>query len=220
MRIIYLIDFNCPFSYIGLHRLKKAVSELNLNVEWEMRSFELEDLPDDEVTSTTERYAVKYQLSPEDAEKKIREIEEIASGDGLNINFKDLKLTSSANAHRLVKYCENKHPEITLKLVCRIFHANFVKNSHISDIDTLTEISKTCDLNEDEVRRVLESNSYGIEAYLDREEALFNGINTTPYFIVSKKGERLMIPGVFSTEEFKTALKDLNSGEINKKSFI
>ena len=24
MRIIYMIDFNCPYSYIGLERIKKA----------------------------------------------------------------------------------------------------------------------------------------------------------------------------------------------------
>ena len=42
MRIIYLIDFNCPYSYIGLERIKKAAERLNLDIEWEMRSFELE----------------------------------------------------------------------------------------------------------------------------------------------------------------------------------
>ena len=37
-----MIDFNCPYSYIGLERIKKAAEGLNLDVEWEMRSFELE----------------------------------------------------------------------------------------------------------------------------------------------------------------------------------
>ena len=41
MRIIYLIDFNCPYSYIGLERIKKACNSLDLDVEWEMKPFEL-----------------------------------------------------------------------------------------------------------------------------------------------------------------------------------
>ena len=37
MRIIFWSDFNCPNSYIGLHRLKQAVDELDIEVEWQMK---------------------------------------------------------------------------------------------------------------------------------------------------------------------------------------
>ena len=42
MKILYLSDFNCPYSYIGLNRMKNVCNELNLNVEWELKSFELD----------------------------------------------------------------------------------------------------------------------------------------------------------------------------------
>ena len=42
MIIEYLSDFNCPYSYIGLNRIKNICNELNLDVKWEMKSFELE----------------------------------------------------------------------------------------------------------------------------------------------------------------------------------
>ena len=32
MRIIYLIDFNCPYSYIGLKRLENAVERENIKL--------------------------------------------------------------------------------------------------------------------------------------------------------------------------------------------
>ena len=221
MNIIYLIDFNCPYSYIGLERLKKCCKNLGIDAEWEMKAFELEPSAGKRpAISTTERYCEKYELTKEDASSKIREIEEIALKEGLKINYKDMLLTSSKDALRLSKFCQNVHPEITLKLVEEIFYANLVKNENIADIKILSEIAISCGLKESEANKILENNYYNIEAYLDAEEALSYGITATPCFILNHKGERLIIPGVFSTEEFKNALNDIQSGEIEKKTFI
>ena len=221
MRIIYLIDFNCPYSYIGLERIKKAAESLNLDIEWEMRSFELEPSAGKRQTiSTTDRYADKYELSPEDASKKIAEIERVALEDGLKINYKDMLLTSSKDALRLTKFAQNMHPEITLNLVEAIFHANLVENENIADIKVLTKIAISCGLEEYEAKKILENNYYNIEIYLDKEEALTNGITATPCFIVYRNEERLIIPGVFSAEEFEIALNDLSNGDLAGKTFV
>ncbi|WP_406532000.1 DsbA family protein [Methanobrevibacter sp.] len=221
MRIIYLIDFNCPYSYIGLERIKKAAERLNLDIEWEMRSFELEPSAGKRQTiSTTDRYVDKYELSPEDASKKIAEIERIALDDSLKINYKDMLLTSSKDALRLTKFAQNMHPEITLNLVEEIFHANLVENENIADIKVLTKIAISCGLEEYEAKKILENNYYNIEIYLDKEEALTNGITATPCFIVYRNEERLIIPGVFSAEEFEIALKDLSNGDLAGKTFV
>lgn len=221
MRIIYLIDFNCPYSYIGLERIKKAAESLNLDIEWEMRSFELEPSAGKRQTiSTADRYADKYELSPEDASKKIAEIERVALEDGLKINYKDMLLTSSKDALRLTKFAQNMHPEITLNLVEEIFHANLVENENIADIKVLTKIAISCGLEEYEAKKILENNYYNIEIYLDKEEALTNGITATPCFIVYRNEERLIIPGVFSAEEFEIALKDLSNGDLAGKTFV
>ena len=122
MRIIYWSDFNCPNSYIGLVRLKKAVDELDLDVKWEMKPFELyPTLFDTPTNSVTTENVLKYGITPEDAKAQIAETEKIALGDGLEINYKDVKLTSSRNAHRLVKYVQNKHPDISQDLIFKIF---------------------------------------------------------------------------------------------------
>lgn len=221
MNIIYLIDFNCPYSYIGLERIKKAGEDLNIDIEWEMKSFELEPTAGKRPTiSTTERYAEKHELSLEDASDKIAEIEEIARDDGLKINYKDMLLTSSKDALRLAKYTQNMRPEKTLKLVEEIFHSNLVKNENIADIKVLTEIALSCGLEEDEAKKILENNYYNIETYLDKEEALIHGITATPCFILNFNGERLIIPGVFSAEEFESALKDLSTGKMPEKTFL
>ena len=221
MRIVYLIDYNCPYSYIGLKRLQKAIENIDLDdVEWEMRSFEIEPSAGKRPTvSTTERYAAKYEMSKEDAEAKIAEIEKIARDDGLEINFKDMLLVSSKEALRLTKFVQNKYPERTLELVEKIFESNLIKNENIYNIDILTDIATSCGVEESEAIKILENNYYNIEIELDKEEALTHGITATPCFILFFKEERLIIPGVFSTEEFEIALKDMISREIKKKTF-
>lgn len=220
MKIIYLIDFNCPYSYIGIERIKKACKSLNLDVEWEMKPFELEpQVGKRPEISTAERYASKYELSQEDALSKILEIEEIAFKDSLKINFKDMPLTSSKDALRLCKFAQNMHPELTLKLVEEIFYTRFSLNENIADINVLTNIAVSCGIEESQAKKILENNYYNIEIFLDQEDAITNGITATPCFILTQKEERLIIPGVFSTEEFEIALKDFVDGKIESKTY-
>ena len=221
MNIIYMIDFNCPYSYIGLKRLKKASENLNIDVKWEFKPFELEPLTGKRPTiSTAERYTEKYELSYEEALDRISEIEEIALDEGLNINFKDMSLTSSKDALRLCKFCQDMHPEITLKLVEEIFYSRLVKNENIADIKILSKIAISCGLEETEANKILENNYYNIEIYLDQEEAVSYGITATPCFILNFKEERLIMPGMFSTEEFENTLEDMQNGKIREKTFV
>lgn len=221
MRIDYVIDFNCPYSYIGLERIKKAAENLNLDIQWEIRPFELEPLAGKRPTiSTTERYAEKYEVTLDEASSKIDEIEQIALDDGLKINYRDMLLTRSNDALRLAKFAQNMHPDITLKLVEEIFHSNLVENENIADIKVLTRIAVSCGIEEDQAKKILENNYYNIEIYLDKEEALTHGITATPCFIVYLNEERLIIPGAFSTEEFEIALKDLATGNLAGKTFV
>ena len=126
MKIIYLSDFNCPYSYIGLNRITNACNELDLDVEWDMKAFELE--PNADNFKAIDRFAIKNGLSIEDATKEIEEMEKIASDDGLTINYKNLIINSSKDAHRLVMYVQDKYPKASQELVFKIFESNFAKN--------------------------------------------------------------------------------------------
>lgn len=220
MNIIYLIDFNCPYSYIGLKRLKNAIESLGLKVEWDMKSFELEPLAGKRASvEMAQRYSDKYEISHDKAKAKLSEIEKIALEEGLEINLQEKVLRSSKDAHRLSKFVQSKYPEVTPALVDEIFNTNFVKNENIADIKVLCQIAVSCGLDEREVNNILDNNYYNIEIELDKDEAITHGITATPCFILNKKEEKLIIPGVFSTEEFEIALKDFDEGNIKSKSY-
>ena len=221
MRIIYWSDFNCPNSYIGLVRLKKATEELDLDVKWEMKPFELyPTLFDEPINSITTQNIIKYGITPEDAKAKIEETEKIALNDGLRINYKDIQLTSSRNAHRLVRYVQKKHPEISQDLIFKIFEANFIDNRIIADTDILVEIASSLGLDESEIRNILESDSYDFEVLIEEEDAIAMGVDAIPLYFLNFSEEQLVVPGAFEKEDFKIAIVDLMNGEIKSKSYL
>jgi predicted DsbA family dithiol-disulfide isomerase len=195
MKIIHWSDFNCPYSYIGLKRLTDAVDELDLKPEWELKSFEL-------------------PLNHKIAEN----IKEIAENDNLIIN--SISLTSTRNAHRLTKFVQKNYPKLSQDLIFKIYEANFSRNEDISDIDLLTRIAASIGLSEDEIKEMLLSNSYDFEVELDTQDALFNGINSTPHYILYVDGQQLIVPGAFEKQDFKIALEDMISGEMEYKTFL
>ena len=198
--------------------MKNTVSELNLDVEWEMKSFELE--PNANNTSAMERFAIDNGLSVDDAKKEIDAIEEIAKNEGLDVNYKDMLINSSKDAHRLAKYVQNRYPELAQELILKIFESNFIKNENIADHDVLIKIAASLGLDENEIAEMLKRGSFKIEVELDMDEAISYGITRIPYYIIEYKGERLTIPGVFEKKDFETAFKDLISGEIKNKSYL
>ena len=221
MRIIFWSDFNCPNSYIGLHRLKQAVDELDIEVEWQMKPFELyPTLFSTPAGSIITQIMIKYGLTPEMAEERIIETEKIALKDGLEINYTDINLTSSRNAHRLAKYVQNRHPEIALDVILKIYEANFVENRIIADKNVLAEIASQVGLDDNEITDFLKSDSYDFEVQIDEEDALVMGVESIPLYFLNVSEEQLIVPGAFEKEDFKIAINDLIKGEIESKSFI
>ena len=214
-------DFNCPNSYIGIHRLKKAADELDVDVEWEMKPFELyPTLFNTPTGSIITQNIIKYGLTPEIAEEKISETEKIAHEDGLEMNYHTIQMTSSRKAHRLVKYIQNKHTELGIEAVLKIYEANFVENKVIADTDVLVGITNELGLDEKEIRDFLEGDSYSFEVQIEEEDAIHMGVESIPLYFLNVSEEQLIIPGAFEKEDFKIAIEDLINGEIESKSYL
>lgn len=221
MKVLFWSDFNCPYSYIGIKRLTDALNELNLDYELNMKPFELyPTLFNEPTNSMTTEYVLKYGITPKEAGEKISEIEKIALEDGLEINYKDVKITSSRPAHRLVKYVQNRHPEKVGELIFKIFEANFIENRIIAGINVLTSIAADLDLNQKEIEEMLKGNSYDFEVQIDEEDAIVMGVDAIPLYILSYNEEQLTIPGAYEKEDFKIALEDMISGKLASKTFL
>lgn len=112
MKITYWSDFACPYCYIGNSRLKRAINDLNLDVEFDIRAFELDqNAPKDVKSTTVERFAIKYGLSIEDARKQVAQISGLGRDEGIDFKYESTLYTNTRDAHRLMKLAQDKYPE-------------------------------------------------------------------------------------------------------------
>ena len=219
MKIIYWSDFNCPYSYIGYTRLKKAINELNLDVELDMKAFELEQELDDEIIPMVNHYARKYGIPEFQAKDMLKEIDDIGKAEGLDFDYSNAQITPSKDAHRLLKFAKSKNNSgLIEKIPVKLFEAFLCENKPLNSYEVLVDIGTSVGLDESEITNMLNSDSYAIEVQIDEEDGKLNGVQAVPCYFVENSEEMLVIPGALSTEEFKNALKDLESGEIESKT--
>ncbi len=219
MKISCWIDYNCPYCYIGITRLNKAIEELKLkDVKMDIHSFELDpDAPETCQSSTLERFGEKYNMSPDDAQKEIDKIMEWAVAEGLEMKYDKSRFTNTRTAHRLTKLAiQSNNQEILNKFSYLLFEAYFTKNLELADKEVLENIALESGLNKEEVKEVLESSKFDKEVELDERVALDTGIRGVPYFIFNNKHA---IPGALPVSEFKNVLKKVKFEEDFAKEY-
>ncbi len=213
-------DFACPYCYIGETRLEDAIRQLSLDNEVEInyRAFELDPSAPKEVTTTTpERFAMKYRMSLEDAEKQIEEISKLGKDLGIDFRYSTTLYSNTRDAHRLMKLAEHDYDRATVgKLNQALFDAYFTRNLVLSDHKVLTDIAKSVGMDETKVKEVLDSDRYDDEVRFDEREAAMRGVRGVPYFVIN--GE-MAIPGAMSLEGFRAALeREVKRAELQSKA--
>lgn len=223
MKITYWSDYACPYCYIGEARMKKALSEIaeneNLDVEIEMKAFQLDPSAGEHATGDTQtRFAKKYGLSYEHAGRSIEHISEMGRAEGIDFRYATTLFTNTMDAHRLTKLAQSKDdPEIAEKVIGRLFGAYFTDNKELADKDLLQQIGEECGLDADEVREVLSSDKYRDEVIADETQAATYGIHAVPFFVVGEYG----ISGAQTTEGMKqTMLKVLGEEKLAKAATV
>ena len=119
------------------------------------------------------------------------------------MNYHTIQMTSSRKAHRLVKYIQNKHTELGIEVVLKIYEANFVENKVIADTDVLVGITNKLGLDEKEIRDFLEGDSYSFEVQIKEEDAIHMGVESIPLYFLNVSEEQLIIPGAIEKEDFE-----------------
>ncbi len=211
-------DFACPYCYIGETRLDRAIEELGLKNEVTInyKAFELDPNAPKEVVSTTpERFAMKYRLSLKEAEEQIQHISDLGKELGIDFRYATTRYTNTRDAHRLMKLAEAKYDRQTVeRLNQALFKAYFVENLELSDHNVLTDKAREAGLDEKEVRDVLSIDKYDDEVRLDEREAAMRGVHGVPYIMF---GSAFAVPGAMSVDGFKDALNRLIKREKEEK---
>lgn len=213
MKISYWIDYNCPYCYLGITRLNKAIEKLKLDdVKIDTHAFELDpEAPKNCQTTTLERFAKKYNMTEENAQNEIDKITKWGIDDGLDMKYESCRFTNTRDAHRLSKLAiQSNNQEIINNFNILLFEAYFSKNLELADKETLMDIAIKAGLDEKEVKEVLDSDKFNKEVELDERVALDTGIQGVPYFIFNNK---YPLPGVLPSSEFVNVLKKIKFEE-------
>ncbi|MDE7336269.1 MAG: DsbA family oxidoreductase [Muribaculaceae bacterium] len=208
MNITIWSDFACPYCYIGETRLEKAIAELGMTdkVKIEYRAFELDPNASREVVSSTpERFAMKYRLSLPEAEKQIEHISALGREVGIDFRYASTQYTNTFDAHRLMKLAEVKYDYATVQKLNRLlFDAYFTRNLVLADAVVLESVAKRAGMKETDVRQLLGDNEYADDVRFDEREAAMRGVRGVPYMVFN--GE-FAVPGALTEDGMKSALQ-------------
>ena len=181
-------DVVCPWCYLGKRRFEQALAgfEHRGDVQVEYRSFELDPTaPADTTTPTVELLADKYGMSPAQASKAQREMEERAAGDGLTFRMGSLRRGNTRDAHRLIQLAKDRGRQE--EMVERLHRAYFTEEDSVFDHEALTRLAVEAGLDRDEAASVLASDAYGEQVDTDEAMARALGATGVPLFVVDRK---------------------------------
>ena len=201
LNITYWSDYACPYCYIAEKRLEQVLDKMGLNkdVTIKMKAFELNPEAPKDVTSTClERFAIKYGLSKEDAQKQIDHISELGQNEGIDFKYATTLYTNTFDAHRLTKFAEAQgNSELAQKVIKLLFDAYFTQNLKLADENVLLNVAEKVGLNAEDAKKMLASDEYKYDVRTDEQEAYANGVHAVPFFVINGK---YALPGALSKD--------------------
>lgn len=188
MKIEIWSDVACPFCYIGIHNLEKALTQFPYKDQFtiEYKSFELE--PDALVydgTSYLEKLTSTFENEYR-AKRFMHRLTQQAKSVGLTVNFDGMKPTNTFNAHRLAKWAKAHGKEIEVNE--KLLSAYFTEAKDVGDFHTLAHIAEEVGLDREEAIKVLrDKDLYSDNVREDQSKAKEFGITGVPYFVFNGK---------------------------------
>lgn len=188
MKIEIWSDVVCPFCYIGKRKLEKALAKFPqkeaIEIEW--KSFQLN--PDQKTNpdiSTLEYLAESKGWTLEQAREISAQVSHMAEMEGLAFDFEHAVVANTKNAHRLIHLAKASGKGGEMKE--RLLKAYFTEGLNIDDSETLISLGKEVGLEEESIKKLLESNQYEDTVDQDIYESKLIGVKGVPFFVLDRK---------------------------------
>ena len=196
-------DFTCPWSWLGMVQLTRALGSLSGDIETKLRwhPFRM-SAPADHAPRKFDDYLAERLpkgISVPFAQKSLTE-----AGRELGIDFHFEKLgtlPSTSEAHRLVQLAskEGRHANVA----AGIFRAYFERGADIGDVEVLAQVGADAGLEPPTLKAFRETRE-GDAALVGSEERLRGfGVRTVPNLLF---GGRVLVPGTVNVATYVHAL--------------
>jgi predicted DsbA family dithiol-disulfide isomerase len=197
-------DFTCPWSWLGMAQLTRALGNLSGDVETRLRWHPFRMAKEQAPVAPRSFHDYLAQRLPAGISVPFAEksLTEAGRELGLEFHFEKLgSLPSTAEAHRLVQLAseEGKHAN----MAAAIFRAYFERGADIGDIQVLAGLASDAGLSEPTVRKFRDTRD-GDHALAGSEERLRGfGVRTVPNLLF---GGRVLVPGTVNVATYVHAL--------------
>ncbi|WP_187261408.1 DsbA family oxidoreductase [Pontibacter beigongshangensis] len=201
IKIDIVSDINCPWCYVGDHRLKKAMAEATDKFEFEVgfKPFELNPNIPQEGMDREEYFTRNYgpQIIAQLGAMNQR-LTEAGAAEGIDFNFDRLTAVNNTfNGHRLIWLAGECG--VQQQVAEALFYSYFTEGKNMNDTRLLTEIGIANGIPAERLEGFFEGEE-GNEAVLEMERwAKASGITGVPAFIINNK---YLISGAQPPEAF------------------
>ena len=197
-------DIACPFCYLGLTKLNKAIENLNIQdeVQIELRTFLLNPGQKTDLSKSISQYLHEHKhISLEQIEVMNQRI--VAQGHefGLDFRMQQIKVANTIKAHLLLHEAHEQGLQWACKM--RILKAYFTEGQNIDNIEVLQNLATEVGLKTEHLDLAILGGKHSRAFTQDLQEAQDLGLRGVPNFIFDRK---VAIHGAREVEVFEKAL--------------
>lgn len=207
LKIDIVSDVVCPWCTIGYKRLEKAISELGIEdqVDIKWHPFELNPNMPLEGQNVTEHITEKYGSTLEQQKESQQRMTDVGKELGFTFDyFEDMRIVNTFEAHVLLEYAKEFNKQTELKM--RLTTSFFSERKDVSKRDVLKQALLDVGLNAEEGLAKLDSEEARSEVK-NKETYWKNiGINSVPTVVFNKKSA---VTGAQPVDVFKKILSEI-----------
>lgn len=204
MKIEIWSDIACPFCYLGLTKLQKAIENLNLNdeVEIELRTFLLNPGLKTDLSKSITQYLQEHKQIPMDqiAAMNARIVQQ-GQEFGIDFQMDKIVLANTIKAHLLLHEAHEQGLQWACKM--RLLKAYFSEGQNIDNLEVLQNLAQEAGLKTAQLDLAILGGKHSRAFTQDLQEAQELGLRGVPYFIFDRK---VAIHGAREVEVFEKAL--------------
>lgn len=213
MRIDVWADLVCPWCYIGKRRLQRALAELGMtdDVQIVHRAFQLDPSAAGASEPTVDHLAAKYGVTIEQALSMMSDVTEVAAGEGLDYHLDRTMTGNTRDAHRVLLWVQDVHPEVVQPLLNDLYSAYFEHGAPVFTADDLAPFVRQQGLDADAMRDMLASHGLIDQVEQDQSAARDLGASGVPFFVFEG---RIGVSGAQPLEVFRSALTQASGDDV------
>lgn len=206
LRLDIVSDIVCPWCYIGLANLQKALAavgdEVSVTIDFHPLQLNPGLPPEGELSA--DNIARKYGMTPEQARSRGGGVRTAAAEAGVGMVGRPDRLYDTFDAHRLLAWAREQGRQQEMKHA--LFDAYFERGRNISSAEVLVEAAREAGLDAAAAQRVLARGDYAAQVHDDEIEWRSEGIASVPTMVVD--GE-FVINGAQTPDRIERALRKL-----------